>query len=137
MHRICRNKMVFTDGSPDIRTENGAALRGVREMANRRGRFTIKPRFWIMLLMAACMCMTVSMFHVSEALNAQRSEIARLEAYKHELQQQNNLLKDRAEFASTDEFIERQARAQGMIHPGETRYLFNAEGEGLYAQGGN
>lgn len=107
------------------------------EMAKRRGGFSIKPRFWLLVLAVAYVFVAAAMVRDSAMLNAQRSEIAALEQQKAELKQQTEQLKDEADFAKTDEFIERQARLMGMIRPNETRYILNAGAEAGYAQGGN
>ena len=105
-------------------------------MATRRDGLRIKPRFWLLLLTAACMFTSIAMVREGAALDAQYAEIAQLEQQKLELRQQNDELKRASEFSTTDAFIERQARALGIIKPGEVRYVVHAE-DADYAQGGN
>ncbi len=92
-------------------------------MATRRGGLRIKPRFWLLVLTAACLFMSIAMVREGAALEAQRAELAALEQQRLELRQQNDELKRASEFSKTDAFIERQARALGMIKPGEVRYV--------------
>lgn len=106
-------------------------------MAKRRGGFSIKPRFWLLVLGVAYVVVSVAMVRDGAVLNAQQSAIEELEQQKAELKQQTEQLRCEAGFAQTDEFIEREARSLGMIKPGETRYILSAEAEAGYAQGGN
>lgn len=105
-------------------------------MAVRRVGLSIKPRFWLIVLTAMCMCATVALVRDGGELALQQAEIEQLEQQRLELRAQNAELKRAAEFAGTDEFIERQARALGMLGPDDVRYVFGSE-EADYAQGGN
>ena len=80
-------------------------------------------------------CVPAAVVRDGSALSQQSATIAELEQQKEQMKLQNERLKSEAEFSRTTEFIERQARARGMIKPDETRYVLSTGGD--YAQGGN
>lgn len=103
-------------------------------MAGARGvKFT--PKFFILALLIAYVFVMAAMVRDGSQLSAQSAAIEELEEQKAQLKLQNEHLKSEAEFSGTSEFIERQARARGMIKPNETRYVLSTGGD--YAQGGN
>lgn len=106
-------------------------------MSGKRGGLKITPRFWLIMLGVAYVCITVAMVRDSSGLNYQQQQIDQLEQQRTELRLYNEQLRSEVEFSGTDEFIERQARARGMIRPGETRYVLSAEVYAGNAQGSN
>ena len=103
-------------------------------MSKARGvKFT--PKFFILALLVAYVFVTAAVVRDGSALSQQSANIAELEQQKEQMKLQNERLKSEAEFSRTTEFIERQARARGMIKPDETRYVLSTGGD--YAQGGN
>ena len=99
-------------------------------MSRARGvKFT--PKFFILALLVAYVFVTAAVVRDGSALSQQSATIAELEQQKEQMKR----LKSEAEFSRTTEFIERQARARGMIKPDETRYVLSTGGD--YAQGGN
>ena len=99
-------------------------------MSRARGvKFT--PKFFILALLVAYVFVTAAVVRDGSALSQQSATIAELEQQKEQMKLQNERLK----FSRTTEFIERQARARGMIKPDETRYVLSTGGD--YAQGGN
>ena len=105
-----------------------------RGMSRARGvKFT--PKFFILALLVAYVFVTAAVVRDGSTLSQQSATIAELEQQKEQMKLQNERLKSEAEFSRTTEFIERQARARGMIKPDETRYVLSTGGD--YAQGGN
>ncbi|MGN0741765.1 MAG: hypothetical protein ACI4L8_03885, partial [Candidatus Fimadaptatus sp.] len=51
-------------------------------MAKRRGGFSIKPRFWLLVLGVAYVALSVAMMRDDAVLNAQQSAIEELEQQK-------------------------------------------------------
>lgn len=57
-----------------------------------------------------------------------KKEISNYTKQYNELQGKNDILKDKIEFAKTNEYKERMARERiGLILPGETVYMFDNE----------
>lgn len=100
-------------------------------------RLKTTPRFWALVLLMVCIGTCISIACESHTLACQRAELDRLRQQKQELEYSNDQLRDKADFAQTDEFVVQQARMRGMIGQNETRYVLNAEEVLNYAQGGN
>lgn len=112
-------------------------MKGCGDMATRRGGRKLTPRFFAIVLAAACVFVSVTMMRDNACLTEQRAAIAELEERRSELKERNEQLKCEAEFSRTDEFIEREARMRGMLRPGETRYVLDTGVNFDNAQGGN
>lgn len=103
----------------------------------RKGGVKFTPKFFALVLIVVCAVMTFTIVRDGSGLKAQAKAIEQLEEQKAEMKLENEQLKSEADFSSTDEYMEQQARSRGMIKSDETRYVLSTGVSDSYAQGGN
>lgn len=85
-------------------------------------KISVRPRFWILLIVVFLTVFIPLYCILGNRLNDLEKTEARLMAEKASLDAQVTQLKADLDFARSEAGIERYARAQGMIMPGEIKY---------------
>lgn len=85
-------------------------------------KISVRPRFWIVLIAVFLMIFTPLYCILGNRLQELQQTEARLTAEKASLDAQVAQLKEELDFVRSEAGVERYARAQGMVMPGETKY---------------
>lgn len=89
-------------------------------------RVSVKPRFWICLIVFMLLCFTMSSVVAQAHYSRVSQRVGSLNAEKMALTNRINQLSSRLSYVKTDAYIERVARDElNMIMPGEIRYVSN------------
>ena len=90
-------------------------------------KYQIRPRFWLLLSLAAALVFSGSMLVARGRLNAESAQVAALTEQRDQLVRDIGDLQEEISFVQTDEYVERAARDElGLIMPGEVRYVNSA-----------
>ena len=87
-------------------------------------RLRARPRFFLILISAMILAFCISFAVSQQSLSAGERELADANAERSALLDEVEALSAQLEFAQTDEYVVRVARAElGMLMPGEIRYV--------------
>lgn len=87
----------------------------------------MSPRFWLVMIVTTILTFSVSLAVFGHAYRQSTKELARINAYRDELDLEVRDLESELEYAQTDAFIIRKGRDElNLIMPNEYRYVNSA-----------
>ena len=96
-------------------------------MVDGRVRYRFTPRFYALIVIIICFALAIPVIANSITLSQQQAQISALQSERSELTYRSSILRRKAAFSDTDEFVIREARRLGMAFPGESVFMGSAE----------